>query len=79
MNCGYEASDSWWSALGHLSNKGGEKKLTATAISYSDLISKFGENELKYPPKKKFALNWNRNACCHNQRKFELLLQIHGK
>lgn len=55
MNCGYKACDSWWNALGHLSNKqwkGEEKKLTETAISYSDLISKFGENELKYPPKK---------------------------
>lgn len=29
------------------------KKLTATAISNSDLISQFGKNELKYPPKKK--------------------------
>lgn len=34
------------------SEKEKKKKLTAIAISYSDLISKFGENELKYPSKK---------------------------
>lgn len=38
------------------SEKKKKKKLKATAISYSDLISKFGENELKYPPNKKICI-----------------------